>query len=74
MQVDLLHKEVAGERVELKELKKKLSGARNKMNDSRASHGCETRRKAWIENIVNGCPICNKDFATVEKLEASSTA
>ncbi|KAF8800012.1 hypothetical protein BYT27DRAFT_7200754, partial [Phlegmacium glaucopus] len=27
-----------------------------------------------VNNIVNGCPICNNEFASVEKLEASSRA
>ncbi|KAF8805393.1 hypothetical protein BYT27DRAFT_7213282 [Phlegmacium glaucopus] len=30
---------------------------------------CETRSKKRIKSIVNGYPICNKDSATVEKLE-----
>ncbi|KAF8805437.1 hypothetical protein BYT27DRAFT_7339899 [Phlegmacium glaucopus] len=33
--------------------------------------GCEPRRKKRIKNIVNRYPICNKDLATFEKLEAS---
>ncbi|KAF8814133.1 hypothetical protein BYT27DRAFT_7206328 [Phlegmacium glaucopus] len=55
-------KEVAGQMAEmagaeLKELKEKLSG-------------CETRRTERIKDIVNGYPIvCNKDFATVERLQ-----
>ncbi|KAF8799429.1 hypothetical protein BYT27DRAFT_7201573 [Phlegmacium glaucopus] len=36
--------------------------------------GCETQRKNRVKNIVNGYPICNNDFATFEKLEASSIA
>ncbi|KAF8799776.1 hypothetical protein BYT27DRAFT_7263636 [Phlegmacium glaucopus] len=34
--------------------------------------GCETRRKKRVKNVVNGYPICNNEFATVEKFEASS--
>ncbi|KAF8803184.1 hypothetical protein BYT27DRAFT_7196074, partial [Phlegmacium glaucopus] len=47
---------------ELKELREKLSGANNKMNDS--------GRLSMIarHDARNGYPICNKDFATVEKL------
>ncbi|KAF8803349.1 hypothetical protein BYT27DRAFT_7214680 [Phlegmacium glaucopus] len=36
--------------------------------------GCETRRKKWVKNTVDGYPICNNDFATVEKPEVSSIA
>ncbi|KAF8801870.1 hypothetical protein BYT27DRAFT_7261524 [Phlegmacium glaucopus] len=49
---------------ELKELKEKLSDA-NKMNGS-GRLSMIARRDAR-----NGYPICNKDFATVEKLWAS---
>ncbi|KAF8800709.1 hypothetical protein BYT27DRAFT_7199540 [Phlegmacium glaucopus] len=51
---------------ELKQLEEKSSGARNKMNHS--------VRLSWygVKNIVNGYPICNNNFATLEKFEASS--
>ncbi|KAF8799528.1 hypothetical protein BYT27DRAFT_7201062 [Phlegmacium glaucopus] len=51
---------------ELKQLEEKSSGARNKMNHS--------VRLSWYGNIVNGYPICNNDFATVEKFEVSLIA
>ncbi|KAF8802722.1 hypothetical protein BYT27DRAFT_7196452 [Phlegmacium glaucopus] len=68
--------------VKLKELKEKLSGARKKMNDSGRllwygvsyTDRWETRHKKRVKNIINGYPICNNDFATVERLEALSIA
>ncbi|KAF8814877.1 hypothetical protein BYT27DRAFT_7205901 [Phlegmacium glaucopus] len=59
---------------ELKELKEKLSGARHKMNDSGRFSWLRDTTQKRVKNIINGYPICNNDFATVEKLGASSIA
>ncbi|KAF8799781.1 hypothetical protein BYT27DRAFT_7263641 [Phlegmacium glaucopus] len=59
---------------ELRELEEKLSGAKNKMNHSvRLSWLRDTSNKR-VKNIVNGYPISNSDFATVEEFEVSSIA
>ncbi|KAF8799772.1 hypothetical protein BYT27DRAFT_7263631 [Phlegmacium glaucopus] len=59
---------------ELKELRRNCLKRETKRSAQGCSHGCETRRRKRVKNIVNGYPICNNEFATVEKLEESSIA